>query len=335
MSNQEQSKVSPQNSTSPLIPPKFIPAPVLQPQGEAPAIARETLDTKPPQGTDSSPTSAANPLAEMFGHGDASGTGTIQRSLTTSAAIASGISSANSGVIQRKNSVQGETFYHATTSVAWASIQGTGLDPNYGGKGEGWSTTNDTMADSKGKVFFHRSIKMARDTAENLREREGSGGSVILAYTTEVDGELKEGGTMGGHWTDQLVPGDKLRPVETFEEKIVKTKKRCFLTTSCVQWRGLPDDCHELTVLREFRDGYLQGTVGGSQLIETYYRIAPGLVERIEQSETADATLAWIYEIVSQCVAAIGQGDSERAVVLYRGMVNRLLSDFPAHSDRS
>lgn len=335
MSNQEQSKVAPQNSTSPLIPPKFVPAPVVQPQREAPTTDKTPLADQSPQATDSSPMSAANPLAEMFGHGDASGTGTIQRSLTTSATIASGISPANSGVIQRKDSVQGETFYHATTSVAWASIQSSGLDPNYGGKGEGWSTTDETMADSVGKVFFHRSLKMAKDTAMNLRQREGSGGAVILAYTTEVDGELREGATMGGHWTDQLVPGSKLNPVATYEEQIVKTKKRCFLTTSCVQWRGLPDDCHELTVLREFRDGYLQGTVGGSYLIETYYRIAPGLVERIEQSEAADATLAWIYEIVSQCVAAIEQGDPERAVVLYRAMVNRLLSDFPASSDRS
>ena len=28
----------------------------------------------------------------------------------------------------------------------------------------------------------------------------------------------------------------------------------CFLTSACTEARGLPDDCHELTVLRSFRD---------------------------------------------------------------------------------
>ena len=31
----------------------------------------------------------------------------------------------------------------------------------------------------------------------------------------------------------------------------------CFLTTATVKYMGKPDDCYELTVLRDFRDKYM------------------------------------------------------------------------------
>src|SRR3954469_9734346 len=33
----------------------------------------------------------------------------------------------------------------------------------------------------------------------------------------------------------------------------------CFLTSAVVHWAGKADDCHELTTLRQFRDGYMRG----------------------------------------------------------------------------
>lgn len=35
----------------------------------------------------------------------------------------------------------------------------------------------------------------------------------------------------------------------------------CYLTSACVNAKGLPDDCEELTVLRNFRDGGTEHTV--------------------------------------------------------------------------
>lgn len=313
--------------------PQFAPAPIVQTKGTtSPSIQPEWQShTDPAQDSESSQMEMSNPLAEMFGHSSSSAV--IQRSpdLSAKSTLATNplsISSAAPNVIQRADSVTGEVFYHAAPVIAWQSIQQSGLDPNYGGNGEGWSKTDETMADSRGKVFFHRSIKAAKDTAANLADRGGSGGAVILAYTTETDGELREGGTMGGHWTDQLVPGNKLRVVATYPETAKPKKKRCFLTTACVQWRGLPDDCQELTVLREFRDGYLQGTASGDRLITTYYQIAPQLVERIETSDNPGLTLEWIYGIVCQCVTAINQDNPEQALHLYRAMVNQLITEF-------
>jgi Ca2+-binding RTX toxin-like protein len=37
----------------------------------------------------------------------------------------------------------------------------------------------------------------------------------------------------------------------------------CFLTTAVVHWAGKTDDCHELTTLRRFRDGYMRGLGDG------------------------------------------------------------------------
>ena len=44
----------------------------------------------------------------------------------------------------------------------------------------------------------------------------------------------------------------------------------CFLTSACTEARGLPDDCHELTVLRAFRDGYLRSQPEGEAEIAEY-----------------------------------------------------------------
>ena len=46
----------------------------------------------------------------------------------------------------------------------------------------------------------------------------------------------------------------------------------CFLTTACVQYAGLEDDCEELTIMRNFRDDYLLRQDSGKQLVEEYYR---------------------------------------------------------------
>jgi len=99
------------------------------------------------------------------------------------------------------------------------------------------------------------------------------------------------------------------------------TKKNCFLTTACVQARGLPDGCEELTVLRRFRDGYVRSIDGGPALIAEYYDIAPGLVAAIEARSDRAAIFESIYGVVRGCVDAIGEGDAEEALRRYHAMV--------------
>jgi hypothetical protein len=63
-----------------------------------------------------------------------------------------------------------------------------------------------------------------------------------------------------------------------------KKKSGCFLTTAAVQFKGLPDDCHELQVMRQFRDSYLLTTAEGRQLVERYYAAAPEIAARLTKS---------------------------------------------------
>ena len=100
----------------------------------------------------------------------------------------------------------------------------------------------------------------------------------------------------------------------------------CFLTTACVQYLGLPDDCEELTVLRKFRDGYMSDLEGGRQMIHKYYEIAPGIVEAIYSLPNEDTGLIWksIYLIIRACVDSIKKGDHDFALRTYKSCVLEL-----------
>ena len=63
----------------------------------------------------------------------------------------------------------------------------------------------------------------------------------------------------------------------------------CFLTSACTEARGLPDDCHELTVLRSFRDGYLRSQPEGEAEIAEYYAVAPKIVDAIRSKADYEA----------------------------------------------
>lgn len=96
-----------------------------------------------------------------------------------------------------------------------------------------------------------------------------------------------------------------------------KKGKGCFLTTACVTYKGLPDSCEELTLLRAFRDGYMSALPEGPALIEGYYALAPQVVQRIWEDEESLLVLEGLYQVVRQCVAWIQGGEPERAMDAY------------------
>ena len=99
----------------------------------------------------------------------------------------------------------------------------------------------------------------------------------------------------------------------------------CFLTSACVAAKGLPDDCHELTTLRRFRDGYMASLPCGRCEIDHYYRVAPPIVAQIKTQPDALAVFERIYtELVLPCVALIEAGDLEAAHARYRDYVLQL-----------
>lgn len=105
-------------------------------------------------------------------------------------------------------------------------------------------------------------------------------------------------------------------------------KKKCYLTTACVRYRGLPDDCEELTVLRSFRDTYIRGINGGGEMISLYYNKAPAIVAAIDKQPDPSPTYARIYQTVDACVKDIKAGNSRSALNRYMTMVRILDEEF-------
>jgi hypothetical protein len=90
----------------------------------------------------------------------------------------------------------------------------------------------------------------------------------------------------------------------------------CFLTTACCEHKGLPDDCEELTILRNFRDTFVP-----KDLIEEYYRIAPNICVKLQGDRD---TLDKVYNAVRSCVEDIKANRKWSALIKYRNMVNAL-----------
>ena len=103
----------------------------------------------------------------------------------------------------------------------------------------------------------------------------------------------------------------------------------CFLTSACVEAKGLADDCRELTVLRAFRDGYLRSTENGESEIKEYYHVAPSIVAKIKAEANSLAVFERLYkELVLPCVEFIDKGMNKEAHELYSSYVQKLKLEY-------
>lgn len=98
----------------------------------------------------------------------------------------------------------------------------------------------------------------------------------------------------------------------------------CFLTTACCEYQGLPDNCHELTVMRDFRDNYLYKQPYGEEIIRTYYQDAPKIVKYLNEQKNRDAIYHSIYVKIRSIVAAIEKQENDKATIMYMNMVYAL-----------
>ncbi|MDE6275049.1 MAG: hypothetical protein K2M75_00775 [Clostridia bacterium] len=101
----------------------------------------------------------------------------------------------------------------------------------------------------------------------------------------------------------------------------------CFLTSACVEYKGKPDDCKELTALRLFRDTYMKSVKNGQKLIDEYYKIAPEIVERINNSELKNTYYEYIYSVIERCVDLLSHESNEETLKEYMTMVLKLKSE--------
>ena len=99
----------------------------------------------------------------------------------------------------------------------------------------------------------------------------------------------------------------------------VQNDSGCYLTTACMQHFGdnFDDNCHELTVLRAFRDKYVS-----PEDIKHYYRVAPAIVKGLNNMPYSDFIYHYIYKnLVDKCVKLIESGNYEMAYYRYKRSV--------------
>ncbi len=109
-------------------------------------------------------------------------------------------------------------------------------------------------------------------------------------------------------------------------------KKFCYITTAVCQTFGKPDDCYELTLLRNYRDTYLASREGGKEMIQEYYDVAPSVVKHIAQRENAGEIYRSIWEeYLSPCIRMIEDGQNEACRERYEEMVRTLREEYLYH----
>ena len=102
-------------------------------------------------------------------------------------------------------------------------------------------------------------------------------------------------------------------------------KKLCYITTAVCEHQDKPDDCYELTLLRDYRDNYMMRTEEGQAIVNEYYNIAPGLVMIINMQNDADNIYQRIYEkYLIPCIRYIEEDRNEECCDLYMQMVRTL-----------
>lgn len=111
-----------------------------------------------------------------------------------------------------------------------------------------------------------------------------------------------------------------------------KKKEGCFLTTACVNYAGLPDDCFELQILRNFRDNYLASSAEGKNLIRQYYAEAPIIVDLINSDLQREVVLNGILETVRKCVNYICCQRHSDALECYKKMYYHLRAQYITHN---
>lgn len=104
--------------------------------------------------------------------------------------------------------------------------------------------------------------------------------------------------------------------------------RRCFITTACIKAKGLPDNCEELMILRQFRDNYMTKNKNGSEMIEDYYIIAPQIVNHIAALPDGQKIFCELYDEVVKSVNLVKQGRNKEAMQNYVSVVRGLKNQY-------
>ncbi|MDD3796214.1 MAG: hypothetical protein PHE06_09665 [Lachnospiraceae bacterium] len=106
-------------------------------------------------------------------------------------------------------------------------------------------------------------------------------------------------------------------------------KKFCYITTAVCETFHKPDDCYELTLLRDYRDHYLMSLPEGEAIIRQYYDVAPTIVKHINHRKDSAAIYESIWDTyLSPCIHMIEEGENNSCKELYIEMVQNLQEEY-------
>ena len=118
---------------------------------------------------------------------------------------------------------------------------------------------------------------------------------------------------------------------DDYDDIYDKSDNRCYLTTACMKYlrEKFDDNCYELTVLRWFRDNFVN-----QNDIEHYYNVAPTIVARINDEDRSNTIYDYIYDsIIDYCVTEIENGNYEEAYRRYKESILALETHYIGQSD--
>lgn len=103
----------------------------------------------------------------------------------------------------------------------------------------------------------------------------------------------------------------------------------CFITTATCTALGKGDQCEELQLIRWYRDSYLMLEEDGVELIKEYYRIAPMIIEKIDNKKESKAIYRRIFqEYICKCYKLISNRNYKKAKEKYIEMVMDLANKY-------
>lgn len=103
----------------------------------------------------------------------------------------------------------------------------------------------------------------------------------------------------------------------------------CFITTASAVCLQKGDDCEELNLMRKFRDEYVCNSEKGQELVLEYYRIAPLILEKLNQESDAEEIYhsIWCNDILPS-IDCMNSGNPAGAQEIYIRMVKKLAERF-------
>lgn len=110
---------------------------------------------------------------------------------------------------------------------------------------------------------------------------------------------------------------------------LTSSSSGCFITTATCKSHNLPDDCHELTSLRAFRDNFMKKDEKMMAEVMEYYEIAPKICSNIDKLENSSEIYDSIWsEYLRDAVDSVDAGENQKAYEIYKNMVFDLKKRF-------